>query len=178
VLGHADGICHIYVDTGADLAKAAALVADAKADYPAACNAVEKVGARGDGPALARLCARAPAAPPPRVPARRCRRWLVACVCRRAHAPAPATANLHPPTPPQPKPKVLVHEGLGEEGVDAVVAALQGVGAQVGARRLSQHARAGRGTDATARPPPLLRAAASSPKPAPQPPLFPPTPQT
>jgi glutamate-5-semialdehyde dehydrogenase len=41
VLGHADGICHIYVDAGADLAKAVAVVVDAKTQYPAACNAVE-----------------------------------------------------------------------------------------------------------------------------------------
>jgi hypothetical protein len=44
VLGHADGICHIYVHPKADMAKATKIVADAKADYPAACNAVEKVG--------------------------------------------------------------------------------------------------------------------------------------
>jgi gamma-glutamyl phosphate reductase len=43
VLGHADGICHVYVHRSAEAAKAVALVLDAKTDYPAACNAAECV---------------------------------------------------------------------------------------------------------------------------------------
>lgn len=41
VLGHADGICHLYVDREADIAKATTIAVDAKAAYPSACNAIE-----------------------------------------------------------------------------------------------------------------------------------------
>jgi glutamate-5-semialdehyde dehydrogenase len=43
VLGHADGLCHIYVDSSADLSQAIEVICDAKIDYPAVCNAVETV---------------------------------------------------------------------------------------------------------------------------------------
>lgn len=41
VLGHGEGVCHIYVDREADLEKAWSISLDAKTNYPAACNAVE-----------------------------------------------------------------------------------------------------------------------------------------
>jgi len=43
VLGHAEGVCHIYVDESADEALALRVIEDAKTDYPAACNSVETV---------------------------------------------------------------------------------------------------------------------------------------
>ena len=41
VLGHADGICHIFIDESADLTKAVNVIVDAKTQYPSACNSVE-----------------------------------------------------------------------------------------------------------------------------------------
>ncbi len=41
VLGHSSGICHVYVDSKADLTKAYDVCYDAKVQYPAVCNAME-----------------------------------------------------------------------------------------------------------------------------------------
>ncbi|MBF1029420.1 MAG: glutamate-5-semialdehyde dehydrogenase [Lachnospiraceae bacterium] len=41
VMGHAGGVCHIYVDRDADTESALPVILDAKTQYPAACNAVE-----------------------------------------------------------------------------------------------------------------------------------------
>ncbi len=41
VMGHADGVCHIYADESADLEKAVPIIIDSKTQYAAACNTVE-----------------------------------------------------------------------------------------------------------------------------------------
>lgn len=41
VMGHADGVCHIYADETADIDKALPIITDAKTQYVAACNTVE-----------------------------------------------------------------------------------------------------------------------------------------
>jgi glutamate-5-semialdehyde dehydrogenase len=43
VLGHGEGICHVFIDRAADLDKAVSVTLDSKIQYPAACNSVETV---------------------------------------------------------------------------------------------------------------------------------------
>ncbi|MDC7225194.1 MAG: glutamate-5-semialdehyde dehydrogenase [Spirochaetales bacterium] len=41
VMGHSDGICHMFVDENFDLEQSLELIRDAKCQYPAVCNAIE-----------------------------------------------------------------------------------------------------------------------------------------
>ncbi|MBI9107408.1 MAG: glutamate-5-semialdehyde dehydrogenase [Spirochaetales bacterium] len=41
VMGHSDGICHIFVDADSDVEKSLELIRDSKCQYPAVCNAIE-----------------------------------------------------------------------------------------------------------------------------------------
>ena len=43
VMGHADGVCHIFVDEINDVQQSLEMIMDSKVQYPAACNAVETV---------------------------------------------------------------------------------------------------------------------------------------
>lgn len=55
VLGHADGICHIFVDYNADKDFAQKICVDAKTQYPSACNSVETILVHKEYPYLKEL---------------------------------------------------------------------------------------------------------------------------
>lgn len=55
VLGHADGICHVYVDADADPDTAVKVTLDSKTDYAAVCNAAETLLIHRDYPETGKL---------------------------------------------------------------------------------------------------------------------------
>ena len=55
VLGHADGICHIFVDKSAEFEKAKDIIIDSKTQYPSACNSVETLLVHKDFPKIEEL---------------------------------------------------------------------------------------------------------------------------
>lgn len=55
VLGHASGICHIFVDESADFDMVLKICIDAKTQYPTACNAVETILVHKDFPYFEKL---------------------------------------------------------------------------------------------------------------------------
>ncbi|MFO7562188.1 MAG: glutamate-5-semialdehyde dehydrogenase [Enhygromyxa sp.] len=59
VLGHAEGLCHLYVHADAEPERAATIAVDAKTPYPAACNSIESLLWHAEAREAARACLRA-----------------------------------------------------------------------------------------------------------------------